>query len=195
MKFLLLAFWLVMLNPNPAPAFQDQPPVAPQQTLPDDYVIGMEDILSINVWKEPELSVKEVVVRPDGKISIPLIGDIQASDLTPMQLQGRISERMKEFVAAPSVTVVVLRIGSRSVSIVGQVAKPGIYYLGSPMTVIELLSRAGGLREEAKKNKISILRNEGGKTVSFRFNYKDVSKGVNLKQNIELKNGDQVIVP
>jgi polysaccharide export outer membrane protein len=195
MKFLLLAFWLVMLIANPAPAFQDQPPVAPQQALPDDYVIGMEDILSVNVWKEPELSVKEVVVRPDGKISIPLIGDIQASDLTPMQLQGRITERMKEFVAAPSVTVVVLKIGSRSVSIVGQVAKPGIYYLGSPMTVIELLSRAGGLREEAKKDKISILRNEGGKTVSFRFNYKEVSKGVNLKQNIELKNGDQVIVP
>jgi len=195
MKFLLFAFWLLMLNSNPAPAFQDQPPVAPQQNLPDDYVIGMEDILSINVWKEPELSVKEVVVRPDGKISIPLIGDIQASGLTPMQLQGRITERMKEFVAAPSVTVVVLRIGSRSVSIVGQVAKPGIYYLGSPMTVIELLSRAGGLREEAKKDKISILRNEGGKTVSYRFNYKEVSKGVNLKQNIELKNGDQGIVP
>jgi polysaccharide export outer membrane protein len=135
------------------------------------------------------------VVRPDGKISVPLIGDIQASELTPMQLQNRIAERMKEFVAAPSVTVVILRIGSRSVSIVGEVAKPGIYYLGSPMTVLELLARAGGIRSDADQKKISIVRKEGTRTISYRFNYKDVSKGKNLKQNIELKNGDVVIVP
>jgi polysaccharide export outer membrane protein len=126
---------------------------------------------------------------------VPLVGDIQASGLTPMQLQERVTERMKEYVAAPSVTIVVLRIGSRSVSIVGQVAKPGIYYLGAPMTVLELLARAGGIGPDAEEKKIAIVRTEGGKTVSYRFNYNDVSKGKRLEQNIELKNGDTVIVP
>ena len=195
MRFFLLALCLLFSGPASAPSAQNQAAAPAAPVLPEDYVIGLEDILSVSVWKEPELSVKEVVVRPDGKISIPLIGDIQASELTPMQLQNKITERMKEFVAAPSVTVVVLRIGSRSVSIVGQVAKPGIYYLGSPMTVLELLARAGGIREDGKKTKISIVRNEGGRSVSYRFNYKDVSKGINLQQNIELKNGDVVIVP
>jgi polysaccharide export outer membrane protein len=194
MKSFLLIFCLILSGFTAAPAMQNPSPSQPL-VLPDDYVIGLEDILSVNVWKEPELSVKEVVVRPDGKISIPLIGDIQASELTPMQLQARITERMKEFVAAPSVTIVVLRIGSRSVSIVGQVTKPGIYYLGSPMTVLELLARAGGIGPDANKKKISVVRNEGGRSVSYPFNYKEVSKGVNLKQNIELKNGDVVIVP
>ena len=195
MKSVVMAFWLMVTLSPVLPAAQDQSIDPAAAELPDDYVIGLEDILSINVWKEPELSVKEVVVRPDGKISVPLIGDIQASDLTPMQLQERITDRMKEYVAAPSVTVVVLRIGSRSVSIVGQVAKPGIYYLGSPMTVLELLARAGGIGPDAKEKKIAIVRNEGGKSVSYRFNYKEVSKGRKLEQNIELKNGDTVIVP
>jgi polysaccharide export outer membrane protein len=195
MKLLLLAICLILSNTAAAFPGQNPPSKSALPVLPEDYVIGLEDILSVNVWKEPELSVREVVVRPDGKISVPLIGDIQASELTPMQLQNRIAERMKEFVAAPSVTVVILRIGSRSVSIVGEVAKPGIYYLGSPMTVLELLARAGGIRSDADQKKISIVRKEGTRTISYRFNYKDVSKGKNLKQNIELKNGDVVIVP
>ena len=175
------------------PAGQPGDPSAP--ALPEDYVIGSRISFRSMSGKEPELSVKEVVVRPDGKISVPLVGDIQASGLTPMQLQERVSGRMKEYVAAPSVTIVVLRIGSRSVSIVGQVAKPGIYYLGAPMTVLELLARAGGIGPDAEEKKIAIVRTEGGKTVSYRFNYKDVSKGKHLEQNIELKNGDTVIVP
>lgn len=195
MRYLLLAFCLILTCSASIHALQNPSAEPVPPVLPDDYVIGLEDILSINVWKEMELSVKEVVVRPDGKISVPLIGDIQASGLTPMQLQQQVVERMKEFVTAPSVTIVVLRIGSRSVSIVGQVAKPGIYYLGSPMTVLELLARAGGIGPDANEKKISIIRTDGGKTTSYRFNYKDVSKGKNLKQNIELKNGDTVIVP
>jgi polysaccharide biosynthesis/export protein len=163
--------------------------------IPADYVIGIEDLLDVNVWREPELSVKGVIVRPDGKISIPLVGDIQASGLTPTLLQEKLRVRMKDFLAAPTVTVVVSRIGSRSVSIVGKVGKQGIYYLGSPMTVLELLSRAGGLREDAKQKKILIVREEGNRTVQFQFNYKDVSQGKNLQQNILLKNGDQIIVP
>jgi polysaccharide export outer membrane protein len=161
-----------------------------------DFIIGLEDVLSINVWKEPELSVKEVMVRPDGKISLPLIGEIQAGGLTPKQLQVQISERMKEYVAAPNVTVVVLKIASQSVSIVGQVAKPGVYFMvGTPLTVLELLARAGGFREDAKTKKIAIVRKEGERTLHFPFNYKEVSNGQNLQQNIVLKNGDVVIVP
>jgi polysaccharide biosynthesis/export protein len=162
---------------------------------PAEYVIGPEDVLAINVWREPDLSAKEVLVRPDGKISLPLVGDVQASGATPKQLQDRIVESIRTFVTSPVVAVVVLKIGSRSVSIVGQVAKPGFYYMASPMTVVELLARAGGLREEAKKNRISIIRKEGEKSISYPFNYKDISQGKNLQQNIILKNGDQVIVP
>ena len=195
MRPVLLAVCLMLFLSPTLGAQQGQPGDPSAPALPEDYVIGLEDILSVNVWKEPELLVKEVVVRPDGKISVPLVGDIQASGLTPMQLQERVSGRMKEYVAAPSVTIVVLRIGSRSVSIVGQVAKPGIYYLGAPMTVLELLARAGGIGPDAEEKKIAIVRTEGGKTVSYRFNYKDVSKGKHLEQNIELKNGDTVIVP
>jgi polysaccharide export outer membrane protein len=195
MKFFLPAICLALSIPFAAFPSQNPSPAQAPPILPEDYVIGLEDILSINVWKEPELSVKEVVVRPDGKISVPLIGDIQASELTPMQLQSQITERMKQYATTPSVTVVVLRIGSRSVSVVGEVAKPGIYYLGAPMTVLELLARAGGLRLDANQKKISIVRTEGGQTISYQFNYKDVSKGKNLKQNIQLKNGDVIIVP
>jgi polysaccharide export outer membrane protein len=191
MKYSMLTLFFFLSNYAVALPFQKPSP----EKAPEDFVIGLQDVLAVNVWREPELSVKEVMVRPDGKISIPLVGDIQASGLTPKQLQDGIIEKMKEFVASPNVTVVVLRIASRSVSIVGQVAKPGVYYLGAPMTVLELLARAGGIGEEAKKKDISIVREEGGKTVSFKFNYKDVSKGKNLRQNINLKNGDVVIVP
>ncbi len=160
-----------------------------------EYVIGLEDVLAVNVWKEPELSLKEVVVRPDGKISLPLVGDIQASGLTSMQLQDRISEKLKEFVASPNVTVSVLKVVSHSVSIVGEVRTPGTYVLGAPETVVELLARAGGLTEYANKKDISVIRKENGRTLQFRVNYKDIIKGKNLQQNILLKNGDIVLVP
>ncbi len=167
----------------------------PQADLPKDFVIGLEDVLSINVWKEPELSPKEVVVRPDGKISLPLAGDILASGLTPIQLQEKIAEKLKEFVASPVVTVTVIKISSLNVSVVGQVLKPGVYPIGAPMNVLELLARAGGLTLDAKAKKIKILRKENGKDVQFPFNYNDAVKGKNLQQNIALKNGDVVVVP
>ena len=185
--FSLIAFSMCL----PVWASQELTP----EEVPEDYVIGLEDVLSINVWREPDLSIKEVIVRPDGKISMPLIGDIQTSGLTPMQLGEHITEEMKHYVASPTVSVVVLKIGSRYISIVGKVARPGIYYLGSTMTVLELLARAGGLQEEAKEKDISVVREEGGRSVRFPFNYRDVSKGKNLNQNIILKNGDVVIVP
>jgi polysaccharide biosynthesis/export protein len=166
-----------------------------QPSIGEDYVIGVEDVLSIYVWKEPDLSVRELVVRPDGKISIPLISDIQAGGFTPKQLKQTITERIKEFVAAPNVTVTVIKSLSRSVSVVGQVNRPGTYQLSSPITVLELLARAGGITEFAKSKDIKVVRKENGKTLQFAFNYKDAIKGMNLQQNIVLKIGDVVLVP
>lgn len=177
------------------PAAQDRAAQSKAADVTEDFVIGLEDLLMISVWKEPELSARDVLVRPDGKISLPLIGDIQASGLTTKQLQERIAERLKDFVATPSVTVVVTRIISQSISIVGKVFKPGVYPLGSPMTILELLARAGGFQEEAKTKKIKIVRQQAGATVQFSFNYNEVAAGRNLQQNITLKNGDVVIVP
>jgi polysaccharide biosynthesis/export protein len=193
---------LAVLTCFPAATAHGQNPMATSSNAPvnnsatkEDFTIGNEDVLAINVWREPELSVKDVMVRPDGKISLPLVSDIQASGLTPKQLQERIAERLKEFITAPNVTVVVTRIASQSVTIVGKVSRPGVYYLGSPMTVLELLARAGGFQEEAKTKKITIVRTENGKTTNFSFNYNEVSEGKKLQQNIALKKGDSVIVP
>jgi polysaccharide export outer membrane protein len=161
----------------------------------DDYVIGMEDVLAVSVWKEPELSVKELVVRPDGKISLPLVNDIQASGSTPRQLQEQIAEKLKKFIETPNVNVTVIKVFSHTVSVVGQVNRPGLYTLGSPTTVLDILARAGGLTEFAKTKDIKIVRKENGKTQLFPFNYKNVIKGKDLQQNITLQNGDVLMVP
>jgi len=166
-----------------------------QEPSEEAYVIGSEDVLSINVWKEPELSVKELVVRPDGKISLPLVNEIQASGLKPRELQARITEKLKDFVASPNVNVTVIKIFSQRVSVVGQVSKPGLYTLGSDTSVLDILARVGGLTEYAKGKNIKILRTINGKTVQFPFNYKNVIRGNDLQQNITLKNGDTVLVP
>jgi polysaccharide export outer membrane protein len=170
------------------------PAQIPSKT-PETFVIGLEDVLSVVVWREPELSVKEVVVRPDGKVSLPLVNDIQAAGMTPRELQDAVAEKLKEFVAAPNVTVTVVRIMSKTVSLVGEVAKPGVYALGSPMTVLDLLARSGGFREMAKTKKIKIVRKDADRTTQFDFNYREVAEGKRLDQNILLKNGDVVIVP
>jgi polysaccharide export outer membrane protein len=167
----------------------------PSAEATKDYIIGVEDVLAISVWREPELSVKEVVVRPDGKVSLPLVNDIQASGVTPKQLQDQITGKLKEFVATPNVNVTVIKIFSHKVSVVGQVSKPGLYTLGSQMTVLDILARVGGLTELAKAKEIRILRNENGKSVQFPFNYKNVIRGKGLSQNIALKDGDIVLVP
>jgi len=152
--------------------------------------------MAINVWKDADLSIKDVVVRPDGKISLPLIGDLTADGLTVKQLQDTIAGKLKEYyVTVPIVTVTITRIFSKSVSIVGQVQKPGVYTIGSPTTVLELLARAGGLTIDAKGKKIKIFRKEDGKSITFLFNYNDMLNGKNMSQNILLKNGDQIVVP
>ena len=159
-----------------------------------DYVIGPDDVLGVYVWKEADVS-GDVTVRPDGKISIPLLNDIHAAGLTPDQLRQTITEAAKKFLEEPTVTVVVRAINSRKVFVTGQVAKAGPYPLTGPTTVLQLLAQAGGVLEWAAVDRIVVLRNENGQPVSFQFNYKEVSRRKKLEQNILLKPGDTVIVP
>jgi polysaccharide export outer membrane protein len=163
-------------------------------TPPTDYVIGPDDALSVVFWRESTLS-GDVVVRPDGKISLPLLNDVQASGLTPNQLRESLVTAASKYVTDPSVTVIVKQINSRKVYVTGQVNKPGPFPLTDNMTVLQMLALAGGLQEWADANNILVMRTEGGQTKSFKFNYKDVRKGKNLQQNILLKPGDTIVVP
>jgi polysaccharide export outer membrane protein len=165
-----------------------------QPETPAEFVIGPEDVLSIVVWHEPDLTTK-ATVRPDGKIGLPLLNDIQASNLTPKQLQERITEGLQAFMADPQVSVIVQEIHSQIVFITGAIGKPGAYPLGRPMTVMELLVRAGGLAEFAKGEDIQVLRKEADKLHRFHFNYKQFAEGRNYQQDISLRSGDMVIVP
>jgi polysaccharide biosynthesis/export protein len=160
-----------------------------------DFIIGVEDVLSINVWKEPDLSIREIIVRPDGKISIPLIGDVRAKGISASQLQENIAKSLSEFISTPMVTVTVVRIMSQTVSVMGEVQRPGSFALNSSMTVIDVLARAGGVTLDAKTKKIRILRQDNGRTIQFLVNYNDIKNGKSLQQNIKLYNGDVVIVP
>jgi polysaccharide export outer membrane protein len=170
--------------------------VAPVAAVPPpaDYVIGTDDILSVVFWRDKDMSA-DVAVRPDGKISLPLLNDVQASGLTPTQLRDQLTEGAKQYVSDPNVTVVVRQINSRKVFITGQVQKPGPYALGGPTTVLQLIATAGGVLEYAHSNRIIVMRSENGKQMSYPFDYKGVIARKNLKQNIELKPGDTVIVP
>ncbi len=161
---------------------------------PADYLIGTDDVLSIVFWRDKDMTT-DVVVRPDGKISLPVLNEIDAAGLTPEQLRASILAVAVKYFEDPSVNIVVKQINSRKVSITGEVAKPGLYSLGGGMTVLQLIAAAGGLNEYAKADKIAVIRTEGAKQTRYRVNYKDVIDGKNLKQNIELKIGDVVIVP
>jgi polysaccharide export outer membrane protein len=195
-------------KPTPAavkPATQVTPkgtspaaPVIPAVVNPPaDYLIGIQDSLDVVVWREKDMSAEGVEVRPDGKISLPLINDIQAAGLTVEQLRSTISEAAAKFVMEPTVSVVIKKINSRQVAITGQVGKPAQYPLLGRMTVVDLISVAGGVAEYAKTKNIRITRKENGKTVSKTFNYKDFLEGKPkaLEQNIELMPGDVVTVP
>ena len=169
-------------------------PRATDPVLPPGYVIGTDDVLSIVYWKDKDMSA-DAQVRPDGRIALPLINEVQASGLTPDQLREKIVDESKKFMEDASVTVVVRQINSRKAFITGEINKPGPYPLTSPTTVVQLIAMAGGLREYANAKKIMIMRTENGRQLSLPFNYKDVTSGKNLKQNIELKPGDTVVVP
>lgn len=161
----------------------------------DDYIIGPSDILSVSVWKDTELS-KTVTVRPDGKISLPLAGELRVSGMTPPAVTRLIAQRLAEYISAPQVTVIVQEVKSQSYILVGKVTKPGAYELGKPTTVLEAIAIAGGFLDFAKTTKIYIMRRQpGSPSVRLRFNYKKVIKGKNTEQNVELRNGDTIVVP
>lgn len=161
----------------------------------DDYVIGSEDVLAVNIWKEPEIS-RTVPVRPDGKITLPLVGDIQASGLTPRKLQDDIAQGLRSYVSSPEVTVIVQEVKSLKFNIVGEIVKPGSYALSEPMTVLDAIAVGGGLRDFAKGSRIYVLRTDHDGTHSkLPFDYKQVIKGKKLGENIELHPGDTIVVP
>jgi polysaccharide export outer membrane protein len=159
-----------------------------------NYIIGPEDELIVNVWKEVDLS-RSVPVRPDGKISLPLLNDVQASGLTPMQLGTEITTRLKKFIADPQVTIIVSRVNSQRIYIVGEVNHAGAFPLVPNMTVLEALSSAGGCSPFAKQTKIYILRLENGQEIRRPFNFKEVLSGQRMEQNILLKPADTIVVP
>jgi polysaccharide export outer membrane protein len=161
---------------------------------PAGYTIGTDDVLAIIFWREKDLST-DVTVRPDGRISLPLINDVVAAGLTPEELRRSVTELAAKFVSDPTVTVVVKAINSRKVFITGQVGKPSQYPLMGPTTVLQLIATAGGVLEYADSENITVVSMVEGRPVSYRFNYKDVVKRKNLEQNILLKPGDTVIVP
>ena len=177
-------------KPQPAAAAS----VAPGTQTEAAYKIGPQDMLQIDVWKEPEIT-RQVPVRPDGKISLPLRNDVQAAGLTPMELANVISDGLKKYLNNPQVTVSVSTINSRRAYVTGEVTKPGAFPLLPNMTVLQALTSAGGFTQFAKIKSIYVLRTEGGKQTRIPFNYKAVVEGKKPKDNIELQSGDTVVVP
>ena len=167
---------------------------APATSTDPNYVIGPQDVLDINVWKEAELT-KSVPVRPDGKISMPLLSDVQAAGLTPLQLSAQIRSQLKKYIADPQVTVTVTMVGSQRIYILGEVNRAGAYPLLPEMTAVQALSSAGGFTVFASVKKIYILRTEDGKQVKYPLNYKAVIACKAPQENILLKAGDTIVVP
>jgi polysaccharide export outer membrane protein len=170
--------------------------VVPAAPVPNaaDYVIGAEDMLQVSVWKNESLS-RQLPVRPDGKISMPLLHDIQAAGLTPMQLRDKIATALSEFMPNPEVSVTVLEVRSYRVSVLGEVQRPGVLQLRAPTTVLEALALAGGFRDFASPSKIVIFRKDDrGQTQRLRFNY-NRAVGSGAEDNVTLQSGDVVVVP
>ena len=166
-------------------------------TKPHDstFLIGNDDVLAINVWKEPDIS-RSIPVRSDGKISLPLVGEVQAAGITPLKLEQEIAARLKNYIAEPEVTVIVQQVNSQKFNILGQVNRPGSYPLATSPTVLDAIAVAGGFRDFAKQKAIYVLRqNPDGTQSRMPFNYKDVVKGHNPAQNVKLQPRDTIVVP
>jgi polysaccharide export outer membrane protein len=183
---------------SPAPqAASADPGTATAAVRPHDntYIIGDDDVLSINVWKEQEVS-KTVPVRSDGKISLPLAGEVQASGETPLQLEKILATKLQSFISEPEVTVIVTQINSQKFNILGMVNKAGTFPLTSSLTVLDAIALSGGFKDFAKQKSIYILRkNPNGGESRLPFNYKEVIKGKNTEQNIKVQPGDTIVVP
>lgn len=179
-----------LLSPPPPLEEPSQPPLPPQ------YQVGPEDVLEILVWRNEHLSVT-VTVRPDGKISMPLLGDIQAAGQTPAQIQQQITERLREFIQNPRVAIIVREVNSRAFYILGEIAQPGKYPLNTEITILQAIALAGGFTEWADKNRIILLRKRPGHPEGERIEirYRDILSGADPKANVVLEPGDTIIVP
>jgi polysaccharide export outer membrane protein len=162
---------------------------------PKDYQIGAGDILEITIWKEPDLSREAVLVRTDGKISFPLLNDVQAAGLTPLEMKKNMEVGLKDFISNPFVTITVQSPESQKIYILGEVANTGEYPLTKNLTVLQAFALAGGFTEWASKKEIILMRKEGNKERIYRVNYKNIIKGKDLGQNLKLKADDTIIVP
>ncbi|MGO8795195.1 MAG: polysaccharide biosynthesis/export family protein [Candidatus Sulfotelmatobacter sp.] len=168
---------------------------APPKMHDDSFVIGNDDVLAINVWKEPDIS-RSIPVRSDGKISLPLVGEVQATGQTPLKLEKEIAARLKNYIDEPEVTVIVQQINSQKFNILGQVNRPGSYVLTNSATVLDAIAMAGGFRDFAKQKSMYVLRqNADGTQSRLPFNYKEVAKGQNSGQNVKLQPRDTIVVP
>lgn len=176
---------------SPAPG----DPVGIRKPHDDSFIIGNDDVLAVSVWKEAELT-KSVPVRSDGKISLPLIGELQATGKTPLQLENEISSKLKNYITAPEVTVIVEQINSKKYNVMGEISKPGSYSLGLPLTIMDAIAEAGGFKDFAKTKSVYILRTRAdGSQYKIPFNYKEFIKGKNPAQNVRVQPGDTIIVP
>jgi len=196
LKINLLVILLIFLF-GPLPVFAQESQEPKEQnpvSEPAQYVIQPNDLLEIVVWGEPDIS-RTVLVRPDGRISLPLVQDILASGLTPVELKERMENRLEEYVDSPNVTVIVEAIQSYKVYVIGEIQAPGGIVVEKPITVLQALTLAGGFDEYANKSKIYIVRTSGPEHLIFEFDYKNVIKGKNAEQNIVLRSGDVVVVP
>lgn len=195
LAFVLGPLGRVPMAQAPQTANAAAPTRAAAVAIAPDYVIGADDILSIMFWRDKDLSAPDVIVRPDGKITLPLLNDVQAAGRTPEELGVAIRDAARKFVEDPNPTVIVKEIKSRRVFITGRIEKPGPYSINGKTTILQLIAMAGGLREYVDGKNISLMRTEQGKQSVYAFNYQDVVKKRYLHQNIELKPGDVVVVP
>ncbi len=179
-------------NNAPSPIVGKEAPTS--ATTDPNYLIGAEDVLDITVWKEPDAS-RVVPVRPDGRISLPLIRDVQAAGLTTQELTDSVTEKFRKYINDPQVTVIVKEINSQRVFVVGEVLRAGAFPLLPGMNVLQALASAGGFTTFADVKKIHIVRLQGGKQIELPFNYRDVLKGDHPEQNIKLQRGDTIVVP
>ena len=191
-KIFCSLFLLVLIcgNGGPLSSAEEESPVAPDSK----FFLGPEDVLEISVWNYETLTT-QVVVRPDGKFSFPLIGDVQAQGRTVEELRQVVEDKIKAFVQDAPVTVVVTLVGSPKVYVVGKVTHPGVYIMGKALRVMQVLAMAGGTTPYADKDDILIIREDDGRQKTFKFNYGKVAKGKDLEKNIYLEPGDTVVVP
>lgn len=211
MKFLVLIIFAICLageatqaqngvlpsQRKPAPQGAASPTTATLERNPADlaeYKIGPQDVLKIDVWKEDQLT-RAIPVRPDGKITLPLLNDVQAAGLTPMELSSAIRDGLKKYINEPQVTVTVTEINSRRIYVTGEVVRAGAYPLLPDMSVLQALSTSGGVTQFARVKNIYVLHTENGKQVKHPFNYKDAVNGKKPEENLMLQPGDVIVVP